>query len=288
MPQHEGRGLTETLRAEEWLEETVPVKAGGRLFINADRGSIDVRSHDLSEVRIEAEAHGWRAGLVTFWLEGNDNDVYVDASIDRFLPRLFGAAHISIRAWVPRSYSLDAETGGGRVQIEGIQGQVVAHSHGGRLRVCRIRGPLVLRTAGGDVGIEDVEGDVRARTSGGHLEMTGIRGDVEARSSGGRVDVRAIDGQLDLRTSGGSVHASFVAEACGRLETSGGGIDVAFPEDAHVDLDAKTAGGSVFLEHDLDEITRRSNTVIGRSNGGGLPLRVRSSGGPIYIRQSLP
>ena len=67
--------------------------------------------------------------------------------------------------------------------------------------------------------------------------------------------MRAIDGQLDLRTSGGNVHASFVAEACGRLETSGGGIDVAFPEDAHVDLDAKTSGGSVLLEHDLDEIT---------------------------------
>ncbi len=118
--------------------------------------------------------------------------------------------------------------------------------------------------------------------------MTGIRGDVEARSSGGRVDVRAIDGQLDLRTSGGSVPASFVAKACGRLETSGGGIDVVFPENAQVDLDAKTSGGRVFLEHDFDEITRRSNRVIGRIHGGGLPLRIRSSGGPIHIRQSLP
>ncbi len=280
--------MSNTLRAEEWLEKSVPVEPGGRLFINADRGSLDVRSHDLHEVRIEAEARGWRAGLVTFWLERDDNDVYVDASIDRFLPRLFGAAHISIRAWVPRSYSLDAETGGGRVQIEGLRGQVVAHSQGGRLRVRRIQGPLILRTAGGDVGIEDVEGDVRARTSGGHLEMTGIRGDVEARSSGGRVDAWAIDGQLDLRTSGGSVHASFVAEACGRLETSGGGIDVSFPEDAQVDLDAKTSGGSVFLEHDLEEITRRSNRVIGRINGGGLPLLIRSSGGPIHIRQLQP
>ncbi len=280
--------MSETLRAEEWLEESVPVKPGGRLFINADRGSLDVRSHDVNEVRIEAEARGWRAGLVTFWLERDENDVYVDASIDRFLPRLFGAAHISIRAWVPRSYSLDAETGGGRVQIEGLRGQVVAHSQGGRLRVRGIEGTLVLRTSGADVGIEDVEGDVRARTSGGHLEMTGIRGDVEARSSGGRVDVKAIDGQLDLRTSGGSVQASFVAEACGRLETSGGGIDVAFPEGAKVDLDVKTSGGSVFLEHELEEITRRSNRVIGRINGGGLPLLIRSSGGPIHIRQSLP
>ncbi len=35
--------MSETLRAEEWLEESVPVKPGGRLFINADRGSLDVR-----------------------------------------------------------------------------------------------------------------------------------------------------------------------------------------------------------------------------------------------------
>ena len=237
-----------TIRAEEWLEKAVHVEPGGTLFVNADRGSVDVCSHALDEVRVEAEARGWRAGLVTFWLEQDGNDVYVDASIDRFLPRLLGAAHIAIRAWVPRSYSVDAETGGGRVRIE------------------------------------EIDGAVRARTSGGQLEMVGIRGDIEARTSGGRVDARAIDGQLDLRTSGGSVRASFVHEPCGRLESSGGGVDVAFPDTSQVDLDARTSGGPVFLQHPLDEITRRSNRVVGRINGGGLPLLIRTSGGPLHIR----
>ncbi|MEE9281910.1 MAG: DUF4097 family beta strand repeat-containing protein [Myxococcota bacterium] len=278
-------GGTIRFRAEEWLEEAVPVEPGGTLFVNADRGSVDVRSHALDEVRIEAEARGWRAGLVTFWLERDGNDVYVDASIDRFLPRLLGAAHIAIRAWVPRSYSVDAETRGGRVRIEGIHGEVAAQARGGQLKVRQIEGSVVLRAGGGDVGIEEIDGDVRARTSGGRVEMVGIRGDIEARTSGGRVEALAIDGQLDLRSSGGSVRASFVHEPCGRLESSGGGIDVAFPDTAQVDLDARTSGGRVFLEHPLDEITRRSNRVVGRINGGGLPLLIRTSGGPLHIRR---
>src|SRR5512147_1448496 len=45
----------ETIETREFMDEVVPVKPGGTLYVKSTRGAIDVRSHDQDEVRIEAE-----------------------------------------------------------------------------------------------------------------------------------------------------------------------------------------------------------------------------------------
>jgi hypothetical protein len=60
---------------------------------------------------------------------------------------------------------------------------------------------------------------------------------------------------------------------------------VVFPEEACVDLDARTSGGRVRVEHHM-EFTKKPKhgQKVGTINGGGLPFRLRTSGGSIRIR----
>ena len=148
------RRMGETITAEEWLEQSIPVEAGGTLYVNADRGRIDVSSHDANEVRVEAAARGWRAGLVLFSLEKSENDVHFDVSIDAFLPGFLGAAHITARIWVPPRYSVDLESAGGHVRVEDVCGRIDAHSRGGHMTATRLDGPVSLRTSGGHITVE--------------------------------------------------------------------------------------------------------------------------------------
>ncbi len=276
---------SETFSADEWLEERVPVEPGGTLYLDMDRGSVEVRSHDLSEVYVQAEARGWAAGMVSFSLARHGNDVEFDGSVDGWFPNLLGQPKIRVRAFVPREYSVEIETRGGPIRVEEITGRLAALTRGGRVEVRRVEGPVLARTSGGRIEVLEVLGHLRARTSGGSIRLAGIRGDLEARTSGGSIKIEDAGGEVDARTSGGSISASFTDEPWGRLETSGGSISVEFAADAGADIDARTSGGTVKIDEHLEidgKLGRHS--FRGRLHGGGSPFKVRTSGGSIRLR----
>jgi hypothetical protein len=281
-----GDGLEDIVTTEEYLEERVPVEPGGTLYIDLDRGSVVVTSHDANEVRVEASARGWSAGLVLFSLERTDNDVQLDGTVDHWMPSLFGRPRILVRAWVPRDYSVEIESAGGRVHVSDVRGRISANTRGGRIELSQIKGPALLRTSGGRIHVEEQHGDLRARTTGARIEIDGIDGDVELRTSGGRISVVDATGEVDARTSGGMISVSFVHEPWGRLETTGGSIEVEFPDDVGVDLDARTSGGSIKIEHDHERRDRHGKSRFqGPVAGGGSPLKLRTSGGSIKLKR---
>ena len=70
-----------------------------------------------------------------------------------------------------------------------------------------------------------------------------------------------------------------------RVDLKGGSIEVEFPEDASVDLDAKTSGGRVEIEHEiLVRGTSGRSHIVGQINGGGARLHLRTSGGDVRVR----
>ena len=130
----------EVASAEEWLEERVPVEPGGTLYVDLDRGAVQVRSHDRPEVHIEAGARGWSSGMVLFSVEKSGNDVQLDGSIDHWMPSLIGRPRIEVRCSVPRDFNVEVETGGGRIELEEVSGRVYATTRGSR--VTRVRASL--------------------------------------------------------------------------------------------------------------------------------------------------
>jgi hypothetical protein len=288
------------------IDETLDVEPGGTLRIDLERGAVEVSSHDANQVRIEARASGWAGWNFDFDVSRQGNDVHlVGESFGwgywLFWP--FGGPRVHVRAWVPREYSVAARTKGGGVDLASLSGRISAETSGGAVEVKDATGPVDVRTSGGPVRIEQVNGNLEAETSGGSIDVAAVSGDVRAHTSGGSIEVVRVDGQVDVRTSGGpidireaagqveaatsggGIQVSFTDAPAGTLSTSGGRIEVRFPQTAGANLDAETSGGRVDVAHPL---TLHGNAdphhVVGAINGGGAPLRLRTSGGSIYVR----
>ena len=267
--------------AEDFLE-SVPARPGGTLRVDLDQGSVEIEAHDAPQVRVDARAQG----DVDFELRADGDDVEFTARVQGGFFSFFGARRIRVRVRVPRRFSVDIRTNGGSIDVERLAGEVRAQTRGGSIAVEGATGEAVLRTSGGSIRVEDVSGRLEANTSGGSIEARNVDGRIEARTSGGSIDLRDVAGPVEARTSGGTVRARFTRAPEGSLQTSGGNVEVSFPRNAGVDLDARTSGGRVDVDASilLEDGTATRTEVRGRINGGGPSLTLRTSGGSIRVR----
>ena len=294
------------------IVEEFRVEPGGELVVDASRGSVRVTGSDanLDVVQVEVQRWGlWPHMRVS--VEQDGNDIIVEAHhipILHWLPP-FSWRRARFDITVPASFSVDVNTRGGSIEVDGIDGHVDAKTRGGRLTFQDVSGTIVGETYGGSIEVDDCTRDVEVRTFGGSIHVEGVGGDLVAHTSGGRIHVFESDGDVDATTHGGSIElvriagevsahtggggirARFSGEPGGELETIGGGIDVWFPADAGANLDARAVGGRVEVEHDGDENAwaevsgHGEGSVRAAIGGGGAPLRLRTVGGSIRVRE---
>jgi len=275
----------ETIESPEFMDEVVPVKPGGTLFVRAARGNVDVRSHDGEEVRVEAEARGRRPERVIFVLDVAGDDVRFEVRTEGWLAALFGGLDVRVRIWVPKRYSVAMRTSGGHARVDAVTGDVDLQVSGGDATLSGVVGRVALQTSGGSVDLENVDGDVSVRSSGGNTEMRDVYGDVNLRSSGGDLVIDGVDGAVRARSSGGSTSIVFLGDPEGDISSSGGSIEVLAREEACFVLDAKSHGGKIDVDLELDrERDGGSHRVSGhRGPRKGPRLKLRSSGGGIRV-----
>jgi DUF4097 and DUF4098 domain-containing protein YvlB len=164
---------------------------------------------------------------------------------------------------VPPRFHLDAQTKGGSIQVQKLEGELRAV------------------TAGGEIRAEDVTGSVRAETAGGSISLGNVAGAVEARTAGGSIRVGDVKGSAVLETSGGEIIAGRVEGAL-RAETAGGDLIL---HGATGPLEAQTAGGQITLGE-------TGSSVRAQTAGGSIRLRgargwvkVETAGGSLDLLQ---
>ena len=276
--------MVETIQSPEFMEEVVPVKPGGTLFVRSSRGSVDVRTHEADEVRVEAEARGRHPERVIFTLECAGDDVRFEVHVEGWLTGLFGGMDVRSRIWVPAHYSLVLRSSGGDSRVDGITGNVDLQTSGGDVTLSRITGRAGLHTSGGKLELEHLDGCVRARSSGGDSVLRDVFGDVDIRTSGGNLEIDGVDGCVDARLSGGTTSIVFLGDPKGDIRSSGGSIDVRLHADANFDLDAKANGGTLKVDVELDrEWQNDRHRVHGRRGQRGSRLKIRSNGGDVRV-----
>jgi DUF4097 and DUF4098 domain-containing protein YvlB len=304
---------------EENIHETKAAKAGGKLIVDVDFGSIDVTPGDNDKVVIDAhrkvemsskekEQEYLAAAPITITTEGDK--VIVRAirkkdSLGNQFWHMMGhtrtEGHYVLK--VPVNFSLDLDTAGGDISANGLTGNVKVDTSGGDLNFGRIHGDIHGDTSGGDIVAKDCDGKTDLDTSGGRIEVTGGRGnlkvdtsggnvtvlnrvgDTKVDSSGGKLRLGNISGKLSAETSGGSVSAILPSPVAGdvRLETSGGGITVVTPPNSALTIDAETSAGGIRSDLPISRSSADDDSLKGTLNGGGTRLVLRSSAGSIQI-----
>ena len=289
------------------------------MTVDADRGSIEVRTEDRDQVDVKIERKVKKNGkwsveevledfAITF--DHNDDGVIIKAKYDREIIRRWNRERNRLRIkfliTVPQWYNVDLKTVGGGISIGDLEGEVRSQTAGGNLRIGRITGSVWGQTAGGSIEVEGTEGDadvetsgggitignvagkVDAKTAGGSIRIDRATGSVNANTSGGNITVEEVMGNINAKTFGGSVKAYISGQPEGdcSLETAGGSVTAYLVEDIAIDVEARTSGGHVST--DLPVIVQgkiRGNRLQGTVNGGGPLLKLRTFGGSIRLRK---
>jgi hypothetical protein len=245
-------------------------------------GSIEVRSWDRAEVRIEVEkqaADKALADAIEIKAEQSGNAITFEARKPAAVQSLFGlkvSPSAKIIATVPRRCNLVARTGDGSITVERIEGRVDLNTGDGSLKVVDLSGSVRAHTGDGSVVFEDIQGTADVDSGDGSGSVSGRLQGVRLRTGDGTLTVRAEEGSSmsddwELRTGDGSI----------RLEV---------PDGFAANLDASTGDGRVHLQGFAEAATGTPDedhrgSLKQALGAGGKLLRVRSGSGSISIKK---
>ncbi len=166
----------------------------------------------------------------------------------------------------------DLRVAGGNIRVERSVGEVRASVVGGNVTGIRHDGVFFARTSGGSVDLSEIHGETRARAVGGNLNLDGMRGTVIGAATAGNIiaDIRQMAVGLDLDATGGNLSVTIPGMVGSTLNVNGSQVRVNRPRNFEGDITSMQMKGTL--------------------NGGGIPVKLRSSGGVVdlTIRQDRP
>jgi hypothetical protein len=189
---------------------------------------------------------------------------------------------VSFEVITPREINSDLKTSGGKIKVSGVTGMQQVKTSGGSLVFHQVDGELNGKTSGGSIKVNSFNGIMNIKTSGGSISINNARGDMQAYTSGGSIKVDNIEGSLVAKTSGGSIRAN-ILNLNDRLElsTSGGSISANLPAGIGMELNLK--GNRVRTSLNNFNGESDDDYVRGSTNGGGIPVTMRTSGGTVTL-----
>ncbi len=292
--------LSPALLAEirDEVRNTFQVAAGGTLHLEADMGSIKLRSGESSVVEVvviqkvrsdDPRDFEEAIRMLDLDIRQEGSDVVVTAEYERRNRWRENQLNLEFQILVPYRYNIDVRTAGGSVSVDDLEGEVHVQTAGGSLSFGRIVGNVVGRTAGGSVALEGSSGTADIETAGGSISIGEVESDVIAHTAGGSISVKEVYGAIDATNSGGSITATILSQPTAdcRLTTSGGTVSVTLARNIGLDLDAETGNGRVISDfgHVDNSSRERRRYLKTQVAGGGPQLLLRTSGGNIRISE---
>jgi hypothetical protein len=257
---------TEPAVIERAITKTFPAAPGGVFHLETGGGKIDLQSsstdkvvtiHAKEKIHADNEANAdeiLKRLTLSFAQQGNNivARAKYEGARSLFHSGSWPPVQVDFVVSVPASFSVELDSGGGRVTVGDLAGPVRARTGGGELNLGRISGEVEASTGGGSVRIESVANTLRASTGGGSLRAV-ISG--------------ALKGDSEVQTSGGSIHLTVDRTAAFTLDAvaSGSNVDI-------YGLPITVAVGGP-----------GRGQLAGSVNGGGPLLKLRSSNGSIEV-----
>lgn len=258
-------------------EKRFTVSGEPELNLRTFDGSIQVRSWDQKDVRVEIERRGpdaQTAAALVVNVTQEGNRIVVDAPKP---PRRDGfhvgpGPSVSLIVTAPRRLSLEAHTGDGSIAAKEVSGALVLQTGDGSIRLTRVEGRVKAHTGDGSIRISDATGLVDADTGDGSIDLAGRLEGLSLRTGDGSIRVDVKDGS--------SLSGDW------SITTGDGAIDLRVPPSLNAELEATTGDGHVNATGIAGSSTDRDGTrraLRARLGAGGPMLRVRSGDGSIAI-----
>jgi len=236
---------------------------------------LDGREIEMEDTAVEKELENYDLNISQ---SGNTISVLVRRKMNRGRNKM----NLSFKIKVPTEMSSRFQSSGGSIAIEGLNGKQDVETSGGSIQVINSSGSVRTQSSGGSFRLEDFKGNVDVQTSGGSIKVSQLTGDVRIGSSGGSVALEEINGSVDVNTSGGSVRAQLSdLEKELNIKSSGGSITAVVPAGLGLNLDL--SGGRVNSSLSNFDGDIKKDRILGKINGGGVPVTMQSAGGSINL-----
>src|SRR3989441_763810 len=269
-------GIGTVVGASEYdqnVEKDFPVSAGGKLIVQADRGSIEVNSDTSDKVQVRVLRHvkgGSQAQAdelfanheVTFKQAANTVSITGKNKKDRLRFGSIRQPSLQVRYEIslPRRFDVDLKTSGGDILLGELDGSAITRTSSGSIDLGTISGRIESNNSGGDIRIAHAGSDLVARTSSGTIKVQSASGKVEAANSGGDIRVEEAAKDVVASTSSGSI----------TIKKVNGGVE------------AKNSGGDINIERTSGDVAAQTSSgsiTVGRANGKR--VSVKNSGGSV-------
>ena len=299
--------------AQFWVQYEVTVPAGYSLEVKTDAG--DIEASDIGGTAILStqggNIHTGRIGVN--WarsgspghpvarLETDGGHIQVQDVAGDFTAFTAGG-HINT-ASIAGDASL--RTGGGHIQVAGqIAGRADLDTEGGNISVGGANRFVSVRTGGGQIDFGEVRGSVRAQTGGGGIRVLYVSGPMQVESSSGSICLTKVAGTVQASTREGTITAWINPDSpspggkvqlagASQLSSGNGDLLVFVPRNLAATIEALVASGDAHLiEFDqalhlaIQPPINGTGPVraVGTLNGGGPPLKLRTTGGKIRVQ----
>jgi TonB family protein len=297
--------------AQFWVQFEVTIPRNFNVDVKTDAG--DIETTDIGGIAtLSTQGGNIRAGRVGMALRESAAQGHLAAKLET------EGGHIQV---MDVAGDLDAFTAGGHINAANILGDARLHSGGGHISAGQIGGRADLETDGGNISVGQAGSLVSVRTGGGQIDFGEVRGSVHAQTGGGGIRIMYVSGPLEVESSAGSICLTRVAgtvraataggtirawinpdapssggdvhlAGASQLTSGNGDIVVFIPRNLAADLDATVeSGGERRIEADpalgLTVQTPHGSGPVHASaklNGGGAPLKLRTTSGTIQLR----
>jgi hypothetical protein len=229
------------------VSATIPVEHG-RLVASTDGGDITVRQGQVSGATARLTGTV-QYSLVRPRLTVTNNGV----SLHCRLPT--GNCGLNATLDVPSHTAVALTSGGGNMQVSGIQGNVTLDSSGGDVGISGIGGRADVLSGGGNVTASDLGGVLKFGTSGGDVDGSGLFSPHVTTDSGG-----------------GNVTLVFTKiPDYVKVDSSGGDITIVVPRgNASYAIKSQASGGSYSAQVPTNDASR--HTIQVDSGGGNISI----------------
>jgi DUF4097 and DUF4098 domain-containing protein YvlB len=195
--------------------KTFAVSGTPRVMVQTFDGPIVVRTWDKPEVTVNAlkragDEHQKQGIRLNMNQSGADISIVADfdkAYAQSIVPGVTNiSANVSLEVYVPRSTTLRAVSGDGRIVIEGVNGDLDLRTGDGSIEVQNARGHLNATTGDGRIRIINYDGQVETRTGDGSISLSGRFNQLSARTGDGSISLALPNGtQATIETDAESI-----------------------------------------------------------------------------------
>ena len=269
---------------KDTVKETYHVRAGGSLFLDIDRGDIQIRTGSNDEVMIEVvrivgvDSQSEAKALLEaheLEFEQDGNDISLESRFDddawnwkRWRDK--DRFRMTVTVLIPQNYNVEVTSGAGNVRTESIEGSVDIRTGAGNIDIGHIRGGVDLSTGSGNISVSSVEGGIDVKAGAGNITIGDVRGELDAHTGAGNITAR-ITRQPNRDSN---------------LMTGAGNVTAYLADDISVNVDAASKVGSCSTDFPLRVKGKwMSKSFSGDINGGGPDLVLRSGVGNVSLLQ---